>query len=138
MNNDWRGKDGRTLTAYVLENYATVPESGCWLWLGGWDKEGYGRISKEGVQTKAHRAFYEIHVGQIPAGMLVCHRCDTPSCVNPNHLFLGTNRDNVLDKVKKGRYSRVPAVNSRWRKKKRAATGIDTSVASMTPSAREG
>lgn len=81
--------------------YVPVPEAGCWLATTWWDKDGYGRTSDHLLM---HRASYERHVGQIPEGMLVCHKCDTPACVNPEHLFLGTNRDNILDMVSKGRH----------------------------------
>jgi hypothetical protein len=94
----------RFATDYLLENYAAVPEAGCWLWLGGWNTEGYGKVSKHGkMVVQAHRMFYEIHKGPIPSGMLVCHKCDTPSCVNPEHLFLGNHVENALDMVRKGR-----------------------------------
>lgn len=91
-------------TAHVLQNYATVPESGCWLWLGGWDNDGYGKINKNGKTVAyAHRFFYQIHKGEIPDGKLVLHKCDSPACCNPDHLFLGTHADNALDKCRKGR-----------------------------------
>jgi len=83
----------------------------CWDWLAGLDKDNYGVMSggsRKAKKLKAHRVSWEIHFGQIPFhdshhGMCVLHRCDNPPCVNPAHLFLGTNHDNVLDMFKKGR-----------------------------------
>lgn len=83
-------------------------ESGCWLWGGTKFTRGYGRISISGTSKSigAHRASWQLHFGEIPQGMLICHKCDTPECVNPAHLFLGTNNDNMQDKVRKNRQAR--------------------------------
>lgn len=87
----------------LMRRVVMVPEAGCWLWTGSWNSDGYGNIWNPPKTDKAHRVSYEIHVGPIPLGMLVLHRCDTPACVNPAHLFLGTDMDNSLDKRCKGR-----------------------------------
>lgn len=78
-------------------------EDGCWLWNGD-RKNGYGRVSVGGQQLYAHRVSWQLTNGQIPNGMFICHHCDTPLCVRPDHLFLGTPADNVRDMRQKGRY----------------------------------
>lgn len=84
-------------------------DSNCWTWNGTKRPDGYGqfRLGKksEGFML-AHRASYYLTFGDIPKGLLVCHTCDNRSCVNPHHLFLGTDRDNSDDKVKKGRQAK--------------------------------
>lgn len=76
--------------------------SDCWIWRGHVDSIGYGRFPYKG-ENKAHRVAYSIFTGQIPDGMLVLHKCDNRQCVNPEHLFLGTQSDNMKDMVSKGR-----------------------------------
>lgn len=75
----------------------------CWLWKAAKDSCGYGRMSVNNTNSTMHRLSFELHKGSIPSGMLVCHTCDTPSCVNPSHLFLGTEKDNMRDMKSKGR-----------------------------------
>ena len=101
-----RREDGRVVDVkeYILTNFTPVPESGCWIWTGGWTTEGYGAVRRDGRWVmSAHKLFYSAFKGDIPPGMLVCHSCDTPACVNPDHLFLGTDSDNQLDRHRKGR-----------------------------------
>jgi hypothetical protein len=79
----------------------------CWLWEGGiWGPGGYGCLKVDGNRVKAHRFSWLIHNGEIPKNMRVCHHCDNVLCVNPNHLFLGTDADNLSDMVSKERQNR--------------------------------
>jgi hypothetical protein len=82
--------------------YSKQPDTGCWEWTAGLDRYGYGIFTVAGFKF-AHRISYEIHNGVEPAGKLVCHTCDNRKCVNPAHLYLGTNKDNMQDMVKKNR-----------------------------------
>lgn len=94
-----------------LEHYAMpVPESGCWLWTGATNNRGYGRISAGGGRTQyAHRIAYIEFKGGIPDGFEVCHKCDTPSCCNPDHLFIGSHWENMRDASSKGRMRTTPS-----------------------------
>ena len=78
-------------------------ENGCWKWQAALDGNDYGIFCVFKTNFRAHRFSYEWHKGLIPKGMMVCHTCDNPPCVNPDHLFLGTAKDNAQDMVKKGR-----------------------------------
>ncbi len=86
------------------EKWIPEPNTGCWLWTSTTDKLGYGHFRLNGPKY-AHRASWTIYRGEIPKDLNVCHKCDTPGCVNPDHLFLGTDSDNVKDAVSKGRWS---------------------------------
>ena len=80
----------------------------CWLWIASKDNGGYGTLGRDGKLEKAHRLSWEFYNGLIPKGMNVLHKCDVRDCVNPEHLWLGTQFDNMQDAVKKGRMNFNP------------------------------
>ncbi len=84
-------------------HWTPEPYSGCWLWTARTRHGGYGGAKHNGKTVIAHRLAWELYKGEIPQGTCVLHRCDTPSCVNPAHLFIGTLADNTRDMVAKGR-----------------------------------
>lgn len=95
----------RPLAERFYEKTQPEPNSGCLLWTGAVHPDGYGKISPGGREGPkiASRVAWELGRGRIPDGMFVCHKCDTPPCVNVDHLFLGTLLDNAHDRMRKGR-----------------------------------
>lgn len=87
-------------------NYRIDPKTNCWNWTRNIGKNGYGRLMINYVSIYAHRYSYQLHKGDIPKGLFVCHSCDNRRCVNPNHLWIGTHTDNVRDMFSKGRNPR--------------------------------
>lgn len=103
---------------------------GCWLWIGTKTNEGYGTIRVGEKLCVSHRVGWELVKGPIPDGMLALHKCDNPSCVNPDHLFLGTNADNAQDKMRKGRAT--------WGARSATAKLTEAAVLEMRRRARAG
>jgi hypothetical protein len=96
-------RDCRSLKEKFDSSYLPEPNSGCWIWLGTVQGGRYGAIWFGGKFLTAHRVAWELNNKPIPDGMVACHKCDTPLCVNPRHIFIGTQADNVADMEKKGR-----------------------------------
>lgn len=85
----------------------------CWEWIAGRTKAGYGITKTNGEYHLGHRLSWMIHNGDIPKGLFVCHSCDNPGCCNPQHLWLGTPHDNVIDAITKGRQKGVLDISIR-------------------------
>lgn len=85
-------------------NCGSYSKNKCWNYLGSKDKDGYGLLKAQQVTLRAHRFSFYIHNGFVDCDKFVCHSCDNPSCVNPNHLWQGSNSENQKDSVKKGRH----------------------------------
>ncbi len=83
--------------------------SSCWLWEGARNTDGYGYLMVSGRYERVHREAYRVWIGPIPEGLSVLHHCDTPPCYNPDHLFVGTQADNMRDAMLKGRKVRNPS-----------------------------
>lgn len=120
---EWRGVldayRGYFLEGLVLmieerfwEKVKVVDNDKCWEWLASRTLKGYGHFKIKGRTVRAHRYSYTLVKGPIPKDLWVLHKCDNPSCVNPNHLFLGTHGDNMKDMFDKGRDKRKPIVDS--------------------------
>ncbi len=85
------------------------PHTNCWLWTASKSRAGYGKMGVDGALVGAHRIAYELAHGSIPDDLHICHHCDTPACVNSTHLFAGTHKENMLDKIAKGRQGQTGA-----------------------------
>lgn len=94
----------RAKTVDRFWEYVVRKPRGCWGWGSAMCPKGYGYMCIDYTNFKAHRLSYFIHYNVDPGDLMVCHRCDNPSCTNPRHLFLGTHSQNMLDSVRKGRH----------------------------------
>lgn len=107
----------------------------CWIWEGGYETDGdYGYFDINGKRARAHRVAYELTYGAIADGLFACHRCDNPSCVRPDHLFLGTNQENMDDCAAKGRLAHIAGTQILHGGKKLT----DEQVAEIVQIAKEG
>lgn len=98
---DFRGKTVQTEERFETK-YMPVTESGCWLWTDRMDKYGYGLFYMNSRKYGSHRVSWEIHNGPIPEGKQINHKCHVRCCVNPHHLYVGTQAENMLDKMERG------------------------------------
>lgn len=105
------------------------PVGQCWLWLGAAHISGYGQL-RVGHMQRAHRLSWKLYNGEIPPGMVVCHHCDVKLCVNPAHLFIGTQADNMRDAQEKGIMRRAALARSRAKLSMEKAAQIRALVAS--------
>lgn len=85
-------------------HYKVDEKTGCWIWQLSTDKNGYGITELNSKKEAAHRVYYKKYKGLVPDKLLVLHKCDNPPCVNPEHLFLGTQKQNIQDAINKGRF----------------------------------
>lgn len=101
---------GLSLPKYIEAKVSPEPNSGCWIWLGAVDKDGYGKTTHTASGLKrhvrCHRLVYELLVGPIPKGKLLLHGCDNACCVNPEHMEIGTQVKNISDRDRRGRTAR--------------------------------
>lgn len=94
----------QTVLQRFEQKYIPEPNSGCWLWIGAITPFGYGKIYVDGKYEYSHRLSYRLNIGEINKDEFVCHKCDNPYCVNPDHLFTGLAKDNTKDMLSKKRH----------------------------------
>ena len=100
MGKNWSHADS---LADRMQKYSELQKSGCIYWTGTIESTGYGSVRFQGKRLKAHRAAWIACYGDIPNGILVLHKCDNKCCINPEHLWLGSQKDNMRDMIQKGR-----------------------------------
>lgn len=111
-NKNYR-QDNESLLDFIKRKHNfRVADNGCWECDLRRDKDGYAKIKIKRKHLRLHRVMYEEMVEKIPEGMIICHKCDNPSCFNPEHLFVGTHKDNAIDKVNKKRYKDISGENN--------------------------
>lgn len=125
---------GRTTRNFPLErklaHYARASVGGCLLWTGVMNRGGYGRLGWQGRNHSAHRLAYELAIGSIPEGMKVLHSCNAPSCINPDHLLLGTNAEKVkMARMAKGQRNGASKLTAEQVLAIRAAQGPQREIA---------
>lgn len=99
------GVIGKRIVSLEIRFWERVSKTdSCWIWMASCTNDGYGTIKKGGKHVLTHRLSWHMAYGPIPDGLSVLHSCDNPPCVNPDHLFLGTQKDNMRDMINKGRY----------------------------------
>ena len=123
------------LAEYVGAKSMPVPWSGCHIWLGGLDKDGYGQAHMNNRNIRAHRLSFLLANGSIPNGAVIMHTCDTPSCVNPDHLRAGSNQDNFADMIQKNRHRVISGEMHYMHKNPAARSGENCPSSKLTPQA---
>jgi len=104
----------------------------CWIWKKSIGSHGYGQVNYNKKPWLSHRLSYLLYKGEIPGDMCVCHACDVRSCVNPNHLWLGNDKDNAVDKVKKGKAAQTPETALKISKAKKGIKQCEESRKNMS------
>ena len=99
--------DINNLPERFVKKIAMDEETGCWVWQGCLSDNGYARASYKGKTQSLHRLVYTLLVGEIPKGLMACHKCDVRACCNPDHIFIGTQSENMKDMYRKGRFNRT-------------------------------
>lgn len=115
----------KNLKEYLLQR-CEKRENGCWEWLKARTSWGYGCFRDGNKVLISHKESYKAFVGSVPKGLFVCHHCDNRSCINPDHLFLGTQQDNMDDMIRKGRSVKpIPQYNNNYNSKRVMADNVE-------------